>query len=1571
MADRFPLIANATTGKIEELASGDNLNLYDSSIVGAVNISANQFFGSLTGTATTSIFLSNAGNIVSGTLNPDRLSGLYPINITGTANTANYLYDAQNIVTGIIDPARLSGGYDINIGGNAFSADRLNNAANIIDGVINPGRLSGTYNISISGSAANATQSNFAISAGTATTSSVLTNASGILAGTISTQRLSGSYDINISGIAQTSVFSNYAFNAGIATQAINSGYASNAGIATNADYATAAGLANDVNGTYVTTGTLNVSGVSSVNTLQANSIVSPTIDADNITSDNYYGTGVALVGIVTQISAGIGLTFTSTQAGGKGIVNIGGRTDLIGKTIFVAQNGNDLNTGLVETNPKRSIKAAIAIAVPGDTVRVYPGSYIEDNPIVMPKNTSIYGSELRNCLVTPANPGLDLFQTNDGCHIVNVSFVGQPSENQAAVVAFKPLLGVATDRFFDGARMIRQNLEFISREAVGFLTSGYSGYAGTHREQDAGKLLYKNLDFIAAEAVGFITSTDYKNPVFVISDPNGNPINVSNCTDDVKDVIASVANDLLATGNYYSVGAALSYFTNGVLSHITGIDTNGYSIASATIAALNRAAGIATFVINNYPWGSVASGSQTNITNFIYDNVTGLSTITSVGHGVTTGDVIKLQNIEFSCSSGAGTTTIFPDGSIGYFFKVSKWNSDNQFEIIAGVSTLVHTYVSGGTVERYYNYQNSIAQTIDKSVIHVPFGCVGIANTITNLVGIITSAIGAGSTSSIPSRYRGIDLNTTTCARDVKLLWKAVCHDITRGGNSKCVGAAKSYFNSDGSLKAGLLRNPLEQQQTVKVLDYSYNIARSVINNCSWGSVISGSPKSVSGAVYDNTTGLTTITVLKHGLSKNDPVHLSGIGFTCESGPGIVTYPSGKYGYVFGVKRVVNENSFEVLVGPSTIPHTYSSGGVVKKYQNFQNKYTQVKDLSMQPDPVSGYNDAINSCANVVSAIHSCVGVITSIIGIGLSALNSPSNPTGIRTTYPGNAGLGITSVVAITTASYDNATGNTILSIPNYSIKKGDRIEIRDLKFSCSSGGGISTQAFPSGKYGYEFYVDRILDNGSLVVNTGVSSIPHTYIGGGFVVNRSFAISTATYDNTSGITTITAPGAYFKLNDIVNVQDLIFSCSSGGGPSTALYPSGNLGYDFKVIGIGTTTSTCIINTGVSTISHTYVSGGVIRPPYSTGTGNINKGPYIRNCTNFIPNSIGMKVDGFSAEPGDQDDNGVTGAMSVDSYTQYNQGGIGVSITNGAYCQLVSIFTICDNIAIYASGGGQCDINNSNASFGNYGLYAKGVGDNKSKSIYRYTGIAATTAAAETDTIVVSGVGTNRPYDGQALYFGELYYEVGKINVTNGGSGYVSPPRVVIDAPTGPNGITAEAIATIENGSVVSVDLISTGNQYLSNPNISFVGGGGSGAAATVTYLDPIYYNVESATLPDAGISTVVLTRNLNNTIGAGTTVYFSRLSLEIATTISFEWVGAGVDIASAKPGLGGVAIQDNEVVMEDGGKVVYTSTNQSGNFKIGDDLTINQLTGTISGRAFSQSLLNTVTPLIIALGR
>lgn len=370
--------------------------------------------------------------------------------------------------------------------------------------------------------------------------------------------------------------------------------------------------------------------------------------------------------------------------------------------------------------------------------------------------------------------------------------------------------------------------------------------------------------------------------------------------------------------------------------------------------------------------------------------------------------------------------------------------------------------------------------------------------------------------------------------------------------------------------------------------------------------------------------------------------------------------------------------------------------------------------------------------------------------------------------------------------------------------------------------------------------------------------------------------------------------------------------------------------------------------------------TGSMIAFNPASNTGIITQSPYVRNCTNFVPNSIGMKINGRHAEG--------TKSMVVDSYTQYNQGGIGVSITNDGYAQLVSIFTIATDKAITCYSGGTCDLNNSNASFGNFGLIASGVGT------VHYTGILTAAAVAEDNVIVVSGLGTRRPFTGQALYIGELFNEVIRINITSSGAGYTSanPPVVTLSAPTGPNGITAEAVANVSGfGSVTSIDLISSGTQYRTAPTIT-IGAPITGiATATATaVIGPSYFTINSATTPTAGVSTITLDQNLPSNIGVGSTVPFAKQSLILASSYTFEYIGTGITITTAFPANGGVSIPENMVVSEFGGKVVYTSTDEKGNFRIGDGLTINQQTGTITGDAFTKSIQATLTPLIIALG-
>ena len=439
-------------------------------------------------------------------------------------------------------------------------------------------------------------------------------------------------------------------------------------------------------------------------------------------------------------------------------------------------------------------------------------------------------------------------------------------------------------------------------------------------------------------------------------------------------------------------------------------------------------------------------------------------------------------------------------------------------------------------------------------------------------------------------------------------------------------------------------------------------------------------------------------------------------------------------------------------------------------------------------------------------------------------------------------------------------------------------------------------------------------------------------------------------------------------------------------------------------------------------------------------------KGPYVQNCTSRTTTGTGIRIDGAQARS--------LKAMNVDAFTQYNEGGVGVAVTNNGFAQLVSLFTICCDEAVTCDKGGQADIANSNCSFGTYGLVSRGVGN------LEYSGIVTSTGTVDTKEISISGLSTtpytitnfvydnnlgvatvttsaahgfnvgmgvsisdmtltcsygtkvypyqkpyvfeidevpsttsfvinvgvstlahtysdgggkavldiDRPYDGQVAYFDTLYYEVNRITVTDAGGSYTSTPTVTIGAPTGSNGERATAYATIEDQKIASITMINGGSQYTSAPTVTISGGGGSGGAATASVY-PLYYTINSSTPIVSGISTLTLGNKLLSTVSVGSTAYFYPASRIIASSHTFEYVGSGNTITMATPKRGGVTVQANEVITEDGGKVLYTSTDQAGNFRIGDNLQINQTTGTISGRAFSKSLFSEMTPFILAL--
>ena len=446
-------------------------------------------------------------------------------------------------------------------------------------------------------------------------------------------------------------------------------------------------------------------------------------------------------------------------------------------------------------------------------------------------------------------------------------------------------------------------------------------------------------------------------------------------------------------------------------------------------------------------------------------------------------------------------------------------------------------------------------------------------------------------------------------------------------------------------------------------------------------------------------------------------------------------------------------------------------------------------------------------------------------------------------------------------------------------------------------------------------------------------------------------------------------------------------------------------------------------------------------KPRYST------QSPYVSNCTNFIQNSIGMKIDG----------NAVFGpfkSMVTDAFTQYNASGVGVSITNGGYAQIVSLFTINTDVGVFAGSGGQCDITNSNSSFGNFGLVSDGVSPRKNSGLIissqaansdtfeinlnstsynisnfvydNTTGLTTITTSSNHNFEVGMGVSLSnivlscaygnktypdgdvgyvfdvksvpalnqftthvgistlahtyvsggsakidvvRPFDGQVVFFDRLYKEVVKFSVTNGGSNYTSAPKITISSPSVEWGITATAVAVMKNGKVDSIDIVSSGRGYESTPSISFSEGGGSGAAASITMKDK-YYSILKSTPLSSGISTITVNDNVPYAVGVGTTVPIFKQSRILASSHSFEYIGSGTDLINSLPSRGGVADQDKEVDDRNGGLTIFTSTDQVGNFRIGDGVIIDQQAGTITGTFYSKSLFSTMTPFILALG-
>ena len=127
-----------------------------------------------------------------------------------------------------------------------------------------------------------------------------------------------------------------------------------------------------------------------------------------------------------------------------------------------------------------------------------------------------------------------------------------------------------------------------------------------------------------------------------------------------------------------------------------------GYApLVGAKASLFKNAAGAITSVVGI----ATTSGVNYGISTAVYDNITGIITVTTDKvHGFSLGqpNTVQLKDLEFSCVGYSGvTTTIFQDHERPLF--LTGIVSERTFEVQAGPSTIVHTYVGGGNAFEFF----------------------------------------------------------------------------------------------------------------------------------------------------------------------------------------------------------------------------------------------------------------------------------------------------------------------------------------------------------------------------------------------------------------------------------------------------------------------------------------------------------------------------------------------------------------------------------------------------------------------------------------------------------------------------------------------------------------------------------------------------------------------------------------------------------------------------------------------------------------------------------------------------
>ena len=380
---------------------------------------------------------------------------------------------------------------------------------------------------------------------------------------------------------------------------------------------------------------------------------------------------------------------------------------------------------------------------------------------------------------------------------------------------------------------------------------------------------------------------------------------------------------------------------------------------------------------------------------------------------------------------------------------------------------------------------------------------------------------------------------------------------------------------------------------------------------------VIPGDRFTPTGATYDATTGLLTMSVSANTLTNGGKI--TPRSATYDAATGDMTIAATNHGLSVGqrVNIKVNSMTFTCSQDSNATEHEYPrptdpAAGDWIAITSVPNDHEFVINVSASPSGQQYTHAFVSADTDAITVERDRIKINPNALTFTCSSDNNQTEVTYPRPRDPATKFNALPVVDASSTsitvnvgtspfvywtptgATYDAATGDFVMTIPNHTINAGTKLRLANLgfTFTCSQDNNGSQHQYPRS-------TDPAYNTTLNVTSVGTTTAD---------------ITGATYVPTTGILTITSNGHNLSTGDHIQIasESLTFTCAYDSNATNHTYPRQSdpiWGLWQPVTVVDGNTFTLDIGTSTDTTTHSFVSattGALIK---QTGAVTINVG--------------------------------------------------------------------------------------------------------------------------------------------------------------------------------------------------------------------------------------------------------------------------------------------------------------------------------------------------------------------------